>query len=225
MAVRNVGTPGNDEDMAQFFNTRAGGYEEHMQANIEGFEAFYRGIADALPQFDGHPHILDLGIGTGLELERLFERYPDALVTGIDLSKGMLAELIRKRPEWRDNLTLIQGSFLNLDLGTDAYDAVISSMALHHWIPDVKRNLYCRIRAALRAGGTFINADYTADATESQRRLAAYAARKVAARHQLHIDLPLEPEVELKLLADAGFIRTNIAFENPNACIFVASNT
>lgn len=225
MSTQDVGIPGNHEDMAEFFNSRATGYEQHMQENIEDFGTFYRGIADALPHLPPSPSILDLGIGTGLELERLFERFPNARVTGIDLSEGMLTELASKSEAWTPNLTLIQGSFLDLDLGQEAYDAVISSMALHHWIPDVKRELYRRIRHALRPGGTFVNGDYTASEADSAKRLAEFAARGIHDRHQQHIDLPLEPRLERQLLEHAGFTSIHTTFERANVCIFVASRT
>ena len=224
ISTRDVGLPGNDEDMADFFNSRAVGYEHHMQTSIEDFDTFYRGIADALPHLERNSSILDLGIGTGLELPRLFERFPDAAGTGIDLSEGMLTELADKRQPWSANLRLVQGSFLDMDLGQNTYDAVISSMALHHWIPEVKQDLYRRIRRALHAGGTFVNGDYTAEAMDSRQRLAEFVTRRISDRHQLHIDLPLQPELEQQLLEDAGFTNIRITFRRANVCIFVASN-
>lgn len=40
--------------------------------------------------------ILDLGAGTGLELIHLFEIYPNASVTVIDISENMLNELSKR---------------------------------------------------------------------------------------------------------------------------------
>jgi len=223
VASSNVETLGNHEDMASFFASRAAGYERHMQANVEDFDSFYRGIADALPPQPAAPDVLDLGIGTGLELDRLFERFPDARVTGIDLSSEMLDELARKDRPWHASLHLIRESFLELDLGQSVYDAVISSMALHHWVPDVKRALYGRIRAALRRGGTFVNADYVASQGESMERLAAFRASSMDDTHERHIDLPLTIEHEQELLREAGFDAICVISHGANACIFAAS--
>jgi len=167
--------PGNSEDMARFFDVRATGYEQHMRESVEDVTAFYRSIADALPEFGNSPTILDLGIGTGLELDHLFERFPRASVTGIDVSVGMLDELARKNRPWSPHLKLLTGSFLELDLGYAAYDAVISSMALHHWVPRVKLDLYSRIHRALRDGGFFVNGDFIESEEEANRRLAEFA--------------------------------------------------
>jgi tRNA (cmo5U34)-methyltransferase len=217
------GLPGNSENMAQFFDTRAGSYEQHMQETVKDYPQFYRGIADALPELSDAPKILDLGIGTGLELEQLFERFPGADVTGIDVSARMLEELVRKDRPWVANLQLIVGSFLELDLGCSIYDAVISSMVLHHWIPRVKLDLYRCIRRALLKGGTFVNGDFVVSEDESAHRLASFAASQCDDRHQQHIDLPLSVDQERHLLAEAGFTSVNAPFERANVVILTAS--
>ena len=83
------------EKMDAFFEARLVGYEEHMLKNIQSAEEFYPFTAEQLPDAPGTA-VLDLGCGTGLELEFYFKRNPTAVVTGIDLSAGMLAELERK---------------------------------------------------------------------------------------------------------------------------------
>ena len=168
--------PGNFQDMALFFDAKATGYERHMQENVKDFAAFYRSISEALLELGDSPEILDLGIGTGLELDCLFERFPSAAVTGIDLSTGMRDELARKNRPWRRQLKFITGSFLQLDFGCSSYGAVISSMALHHWTPHVKLDLYRRIRNSLRPEGVFVNGDYIASEENSIRRLAKFAS-------------------------------------------------
>lgn len=55
------------EEMASFFENRLAGYDEHMMTEIEGAAAFYAFTASLLP--DGACDVLDLGCGTGLELE------------------------------------------------------------------------------------------------------------------------------------------------------------
>ena len=68
-----------------------------MQETVEDYDTFYQSVTDALPDLGAEPRILDLGIGTGLELDCLFERFPDAQVTGIDVSAEMLAQLSLSR--------------------------------------------------------------------------------------------------------------------------------
>ena len=86
------------EKMDAFFEARLEGYDSHMLTDIEGAADFYPFTAQCLPEHSDC-RILDLGCGTGLELAYFFERNPDARVTGIDLSGGMLDALRRKFPD------------------------------------------------------------------------------------------------------------------------------
>jgi SAM-dependent methyltransferase len=208
--------------MAAFFDVRADEYERHMFATIENVDTFYASLADALPRKPSSPEILDLGIGTGLELDAVFERFPRASVTGIDVSAGMMNRLARKHRPWFARVRTIHGSFFTRDLGTCAYDAVVSSMALHHWIPSIKLDLYRRVRTALRPAGTFINADYTVTATEAAHRLQAFAHAATEPDHSCHIDLPLTEDREVELLQQAGFGSVTVTFRCSNACTFRA---
>lgn len=80
------------EAMDAFFNKRADTYDDHMLVEMQ-LNEFYEAIAGCFPESDKALSLLDLGCGTGLELERLFERMPNLNVTGIDLSKEMLSLL------------------------------------------------------------------------------------------------------------------------------------
>lgn len=63
-----------------------------MMTNIEAADEFYPFTAKQLPTIE-NCHILDLGCGTGLELEKYYLLNPSARITGIDLSQGMLSTL------------------------------------------------------------------------------------------------------------------------------------
>ena len=222
MTEAQVGLPGNEEEMAAFFDVRVDGYEQHMGEHIEDFDAFYDSAIVAIPRTT-QVRVLDLGIGTGLELDRLFARLPDAQVTGIDMSRGMLDALAAKKRPWSGQVRTIHGSFLDVDLGNEAYDVVLSVMALHHWIPSVKLDLYRRICRALAPGGVFINADYVATEEESARRRTAYEALGHGDRHTLHIDLPQPIEMERQLLTEAGFASTCVPFERTHCATIVGA--
>ena len=195
------------EPMGAFFARRLEGYDAHMLRDIPGAEEFYPAAADLLPDFPGC-RILDLGCGTGLELEFYFSRNRTARVTGIDLSPEMLEALGRKFPD--RELELRRGSYLELSLGEAEYDGAISVESLHHFAPAVKLELYRRLYAALKPGGRFILADYfAADETEEAaffRQLEEQKKREgVPADFLVHFDTPLTREHELSLLREAGF--------------------
>lgn len=56
------------ENMDEFFSRRLNGYEEHQLHAIEQVEFFYSFTAEQLPA-SAHARVLDLGCGTGLELD------------------------------------------------------------------------------------------------------------------------------------------------------------
>ena len=195
------------EPMGAFFARRLAGYDEHMRRDIQGAEEFYPATAALLPDFPGC-RVLDLGCGTGLELEAWLPGHPDARVTGIDLSPEMLAALGAKFP--RCDLDLRCGSYLELALGEAEYDAAISVESLHHFPPETKLGLYRRLHAALKPGGYFLLTDYfAADSGEEAaffRELAELRRREGLAPDALvHFDTPLTREHELALLGEAGF--------------------
>ena len=80
------------EKMSDFFEARLAGYDEHMMANIESSNEFYHFTEKQLPTAEGC-HVLDLGCGTGLELEKYYLLNPSARIKGIDLPQGMLSAL------------------------------------------------------------------------------------------------------------------------------------
>lgn len=57
---------------------------------------FYNHVANQVKKTDKPIRILDLGCGTGLELEGIFSNAPKALITGVNMSENMLFKLQEK---------------------------------------------------------------------------------------------------------------------------------
>ncbi len=207
------------EEMAAFFEARLEGYDTHMLTEIESAGEFYPFTAAQLPEKEG-ARLLDLGCGTGLELEFYFDLNPAAEVVGIDLSSGMLAALREKFPDKR--LTLKQGSYFELSLGC-GYDAVVSVESLHHFTREEKLPLYERVRDALAPGGYFILTDYMVNDETTERGLRDEYER-LRAEAQLpeggcyHFDTPLTVEHECAILRDAGFAQVEVLKRWGNTC-------
>ena len=195
------------EKMSDFFEARLEGYDEHMLTNIESASEFYPFTASLLPKGEGSL-VLDLGCGTGLELEEYYKICPTARVTGIDLSEGMLAALKSKVPN--KEITLRLGSYFELPLGEDAFDAAVSVESLHHFTKEEKLALYAKLRLALRENGYFILTDYFAlsDDEEMRHRQALAdlkAEQGICDDEFYHYDTPLTVEHETQALLAAGF--------------------
>ena len=200
------------EPMAAFFEARLESYDTHMLTNIAGARKFYPATADNLPGWDG-AEILDLGCGTGLELEYYFVKNPTARVTGIDLSAGMLQALKKKFPG--KNLELICASYFAVPLGHGIYDAVVSVESLHHFTRDAKAALYRKVYGALKETGYFLLTDYFALSEEEEghwfRELERIKAEEgITDGECYHFDTPLTVEHELQTLELAGFGRIEV---------------
>ena len=195
------------EKMDDFFAARIDGYDAHMKRDIEGASGFYAYTASLLPAAGGS-WVLDLGCGTGLELEEYFALNPDAAVTGIDLSEAMLNALRAKFPE--KNLTLIRASYFDVPLGSGLYDAAVSVESLHHFPAQMKSLLYGKLYTALAEEGFFVLTDYFAESEEAEKEyfqnLAALKKEQGLSDDVFyHYDTPLTVEHEMDVLRRAGF--------------------
>ena len=79
--------------MAAFFESRLEGYEEHMLNQIQSAREFYAFTAAQLP-LEANSRILDLGCGTGLELEAYFSLNPSALQQDLYRIKSVKSYII-----------------------------------------------------------------------------------------------------------------------------------
>lgn len=212
------------EKMAEFFDSRIEEYEEHQMNAIRSASEFYPFTASLLPKGD-QVSILDLGCGTGLELDFYYRQNPNAAVTGIDLAPGMLSALKAKFPG--KNLTLIQGSYFEIPLGHEIYDAVVSVESLHHFTKERKLSLYRKVCQALKRDGFFILTDYFAASQEDEffffqelKRLKS--EQGISDQEFYHYDTPLTVEHEMQVLKCAGFCDVKILGRWGDTCCLKA---
>ena len=195
------------EKMSEFFERRLDGYDTHMMTEIESATEFYPFTARMLPAME-NAAILDLGCGTGLELEEYFRLCPTARVTGIDLSRGMLSALEKKFDDQQINL--IAGSYFEVPFGENAFDGAVSVESLHHFTKEEKIPLYTKLHRALKDGGWFILTDYFAPGEEEEKLyrrilLRLKAEQGITDDAFYHYDTPLTVEHETEALRKAGF--------------------
>ena len=200
------------EKMSDFFEARLDGYDEHMMTNIESANEFYPFTAMQLPTAESS-RILDLGCGTGLELQEYYKINSSANVTGIDISQGMLTELKRKFPG--KDITLIIGSYFDVPLGESVFDAAVSVESLHHFTKEEKVGLYSKLHAALKDNGYFILTDYFSLSDDEERMhrnnlTALKAEQGINDNEFYHYDTPLTVKHEIEALAEAGFASVEV---------------
>ena len=195
------------EKMADFFENRLDGYDEHMMTNIEAADEFYPFTAKQLPTTE-NCHILDLGCGTGLELEEYYPLNPSAKITGVDLSQGMLSALKKKFAD--KDITLICGSYFDVHFGMSLFDSAVSVESLHHFTKDEKVPLYAKLHRALKDGGYFVLTDYFS-LTDEEEQMHRQNLSELKTEQGIsddafyHYDTPLTVKHETEALLEAGF--------------------
>ena len=194
------------EKMQDFFNSRANMYDNHMLVDLN-LNEFYDEIANLVEIDDKNLKLLDLGCGTGIELERLFAKYPDIQVTGIDLSSEMLNTLKEKYKG--KNIDVICGSYFDVEFGS-GFDVVLSTYSLHHFNEEEKLALYKKTYESMKPGGFYVEGDYTVKTDEEQTLYLSELKRfkneqNLSDDSFYHYDTPMTAENQIKLLKSAGF--------------------
>ena len=205
------------EEMGEFFNRRAAIYESHMFES--GFDAAtYQEAVRPLPQTDRPVKVLDLGCGTGLELQYLLARLPNAEVTCIDLSEQLLAILKQHFQDRLEQIEMIHDSYLTWKYPSTAYDAVIAVNTMHHLTRERKVELYRKIRSSLKPGGRYVEADYIVDQAVMEQYQARYRRLLAAAPARpdgyYHIDIPMTVALQQEILLEAGFAEVELFAAN-----------
>jgi tRNA (cmo5U34)-methyltransferase len=215
------------EDMAGFFDARADGYDDHIRDNVftgDLFSQFYQAVASPVKETAEPLQILDLGCGTGLEIGALLQRVPNASIIGVDLSEQMLEGLRTRYAGHMGQIKLIRDSYLTMPLGTQTYDVIVSTMAMHHVLHDTKRELYKKIHAALKPGGKYVEGDSVIPSALEGAFLDGYReqAAKVpqAEDGDYHLDIPFSIETQRSLLLEAGFMDFQVLWQRDSEVVW-----
>jgi tRNA (cmo5U34)-methyltransferase len=208
------------EKMSDFFTARLDSYEEQM---LKGGHEAYRQFAKLVPV--NTAKILDLGCGTGLELDEIFRLLPLVEVVGIDITAPMLEKLKQKHPD--KNIKLVCGSYFSLDLGENNFDAVISFETMHHFSHEEKVGLYRKIGKALRTEGVYLEGDYMVADKSVEDEMYAENTRlrrgqKIPDGELYHFDTPCTIDTQIALLKRAGFLSAVMVYRRENTTIIVA---
>lgn len=147
----------------EVFDATASTYDKDRSRLIPGCDTFYKWTIDLVPA--GAQRICDLGAGSGLLSLLLRKQFPAAHITLVDFSPNML-ELAKKRFTDDEQMEFLQADYVKDDL-PENFDAIVSSLSIHHLDNEDKRALYQRVYKLLAPGGVFINADQIAGPTSA----------------------------------------------------------
>lgn len=104
--------------------------------------------------------VLDVGCGTGtLTIAAKTKAGPEGRVDGIDAAPEMIAVARRKAGKRGAGVDFQAALIEEIPFPDGAFDAVLSSLMLHHLPEDVKRAGFGEIRRVLKPGGRFLAID------------------------------------------------------------------
>jgi tRNA (cmo5U34)-methyltransferase len=200
------------EPMGAFFNTRADGYNSIVTSMYD-----YQKFGTCFPETNEAIKILNVGCGTGIELEYIWQQAPNAHITCLDLSRGMLDLLLENYPDRHDRITVVEASYFDWAYPTEVFDIVTSHATMHHFYPEEKTEVYRKFFGTLKPDGSYFEGDFiVADALLAEQYRQRHEAitegltEKEKATGEYHVDIPLTLEVQLQLLQDAGFTSVEI---------------
>ncbi len=216
--------------MSKIWN--ASEYDLSRRRLIPCFDLFYATAADLaartirdLPS----PSILDIGAGTGLMSEFVMHRVNAASLFLLDESAEMTAKALARLDQFKPTLFL---QSMTEPLPAMQFDAVVSSVAIHHLTHEEKRGLYGRIFHALAPGGVFINAEQVLGETDREealydemhiggaRLLGSDEEEICAARERMSYDKSATLAEQVTWLREIGFTQTGTFFQWGRFAVF-----
>ncbi len=125
-----------------------------------------RALLDQIPAHTRR--ILDLGTGNGRLLALVLLDMPDAEGVALDFSDPML-EQARKRFAQNKHVTVVKHDFSSPlpDDQLGNFDAVVSSLAIHHLTHKRKKQLYFEVFGLLNPKGVFCNLEHVSSSTNN----------------------------------------------------------
>jgi len=212
-------------DAPSLFSRDAGAYDAMRRRLVPCFDAFYGAALTLIAEWDADAplDIMDIGAGTGLFSEMVASRQKVGRLCLLDASAAMLDQA-RARFSGRERVEYRLADMAGAELA-GPWDLVISSLAIHHLADERKKALYRRIRAALKPGGLFVNAEQVAGPQaaadrryaklwlEQVRALGAPQDEIGKALERMACDRCAPVGTQLRWLEEAGFCDVDCSFK------------
>lgn len=214
------------------FDSGARDYDRARRQLLPGFDDFYGAVFDLLPFEEDRPvRVLDLGAGTGLLSRMVFERFPRARITLVDVSKEMLKVARQRFP-----VDPTRFDFRTMDYAGEEewgeYEIIVSALSIHHLEDTDKQRVFHKAYESLSPGGVFVNADQVLGATpEIEERYHEYWLRQAreagvaekdlnAALERMKEDKSATLASQLVWMREAGFDQVDCVYKDHQFAVY-----
>lgn len=147
-----------------FYDALADEYTEAIARCVPKYHDMLGTLLSYIPTSVAPRRILDLGCGTGNLTLQTLRWFPDARIDAVDISGEMIR--IAENRIGEAPVTFMKNDFRDLDLEPEAYDLIVSSIAIHHLEDDDKERLMENVHSWLRPGGVLTFCDQFRGATD-----------------------------------------------------------
>ncbi|HVU73985.1 MAG TPA: class I SAM-dependent methyltransferase [Mycobacteriales bacterium] len=180
------------------------------------------------------PRVLDLGAGTGLLSAHVRAAVPGARLHLVDGSEQMLAGATARLAHAAHPPIVVEVRDLAGALPDGPFDAVVSSLAIHHLADDDKRALFVRIADVLVDGGVFVHLEqvrgpddvreeWYADAHERSARASGSDDEEWAgAVERMRADRSATLDSQLEWLRVANFFLSDVVAKDWRFVVYAA---
>jgi tRNA (cmo5U34)-methyltransferase len=166
--------------------------------------------------------VLDLGTGDGRLLALVKLSNPSVEGVALDFSDPMI-EQAKKRFSNDKHITIIKHDF-SLPLPAkqlDYFDAVVSSLAIHHLTHTRKKQLFAEILNLLNPKGVFCNLEHVSSPTENLH-LKFLAKTGFTLQTEDPSNKLLDVETQLQWLREIGFVDVDCSWKWLEIALLVA---
>jgi tRNA (cmo5U34)-methyltransferase len=221
------------DNIKQHFEDEAREFDRVIVTLIPEYPRMVEALISAIPFNRSAPmRVIDLGCGTGTVAACVLDAFPNAQVTCLDLAENMIAMAQVKLARY-PLVRYVVGDFSAFECD-DGYDAVVSSLALHHLVTNEdKRNYYRRIYNSIASGGVFYNADVVLGSNDFLQNVYMEQWRKFMSRnvskdevegkwiprYQAE-DRPARLMDQLEWMTEIGFVDVDVIWKCYNFAVY-----
>jgi tRNA (cmo5U34)-methyltransferase len=176
--------------------------------------------------------IIDIGCGTGNIACKIKKQFPRAKIKCVDIAEKMI-KIAGKKLSSFSGIEFEIADFAKFEF-SEKYDAVVSSLALHHIDSDkTKIAFYEKIYRALKKGGIFINADIVLSSSpffqqENMKNWERFLLKSYNIRHVRKMwlarykdeDRPASLLLQLEWLRKIGFKDVDVFWKYYNFSVY-----
>lgn len=221
------------KNVKEHFEEEAKEFDSIILKLIPSYKEMIDSMVSAIP-FDNFDNfkVLDLGCGTGNVSKIVKTKFPNAMISCIDIAENMI-EMAKIKLEDYQDVKYYTGDFVEFEF-QDKYDVIVSSLALHHIKTDEnKKEFYGRIYSALKHGGIFLNSDNVLGSNDNLNMLyrkkwiefmlqnvpKAEVEEKWLPKHDEE-DFPSPLMSHLKWMDETGFVSLDVIWKHSQFAVY-----